>query len=256
MKRVTIKNTLIKQEPASPVPSYSPSSPSYSPPSPSYSPISPSYSPLPPPSPSYSPTSPSYSPTSHAYVSTSPRSPSPSFGWDCPHTEDKIKQEPGSPFYSTKSSGFSQSPEPSTLGNTCPPDSGSSDSSSFEEESQHTQRKGRKRKLEEQSATIVHIPIHLYDYCKDNLRRTECELEVLKNENESLKKRNKMVIEMQDKLCNERRSLEDENKDLKKQIKLIQDLHDQSEVNNELLTEKLQKIKNLLLRGILEHLSM
>ena len=88
------------------------------------------------------------------------------------------------------------------------------------------------------------------------MRRTECELEVLKNENESLKKRNKMVLEMQDKLCNERRSLEDENKDLKKQIKLIQDLHDQSEVNNELLTEKLQKIKNLLLRGILEHLSM
>ena len=256
MKTVTIKNTLIKQEPASPVPSYSPTSPFYSPESTSYSPESLSYSPE---SPSYSPPSPSYSSTSHAYVSTvstSPRSPFPSFDWDCPHTDDKIKQEPGSPFYSTKSSGFSPSPEPPTLGDTCPPYSGSSYSSSFEEESQHTQKKGRKRKLEEQSATIVHIPIHLYDYCKDNLRRTECELEVLKNENESLKKRNKMVIEMQDKLCNERRSLEDENKQLKEQNKLIQDLHDQSEVNNELLTEKLQKIKNLLLRGILEHLSM
>ena len=82
------------------------------------------------------------------------------------------------------------------------------------------------------------------------MRRTECELDVLKNENESLKKRNKMVLELQDKLCNQRRSLEDENKSLKKRI---QDLHIKSEnerhdlqVKNENLTEKLHKVKTLI----------
>ena len=85
---------------------------------------------------------------------------------------------------------------------------------------------------------------------QNQMRRTECELDVLKNENESLKKRNKMVLELQDKLCNQRRSLEDENKSLKKRI---QDLHNKSEnerhdlqVKNENLTEKLHKVKTLI----------
>ena len=85
------------------------------------------------------------------------------------------------------------------------------------------------------------------------MRRTECELDVLKNENESLKKRNKMVLELQDKLCNQRRSLEDENKNLKKRNKLIENLQDKPEnerqnlqVENDILTEKLHKVKTLI----------
>ena len=60
-------------------------------------------------------------------------------------------------------------------------------------------KESKRRYFEAQSATI-----------KEKMRRTECELEDLKNENESLKKRNKMVLELQDKLCNQRSSLEDE----------------------------------------------
>ena len=159
-----------------------------------------------------------------------------------------IKQEPVSlGYYSQTSPSYSPphrppspewSPTAPVYVPTSPEYSGYLESSSFNEESA---KKERKRRLDNQSPTISDM--------QDKMRRIECELVVLKNENESLKKRNKLVLEMQDKLCNERRSLEDENKDLKKQNKLIQ-------VNNELLTEKLQKIKNLLLRGILEHLSM
>ena len=85
------------------------------------------------------------------------------------------------------------------------------------------------------------------------MRRTECELEVLKKENESLKKRNKMVLELQDKLCNQRRSLEDENKNLKNSFNAIWKLCNQKEserhnlqVKNENLTEKLHKVKTLI----------
>ena len=129
-----------------------------------------------------------------------------------------IKQQPVTTgYYSQTSPSYSPphrppspewSPTAPAYVPTSPEYSGYLESSSFNEESA---KKERKRRLDNQSPTISDM--------QDKIRRIECELVVLKNENESLKKRNKMVLEMQDKLCNERRSLEDENKHLKKQNK-------------------------------------
>ena len=159
-----------------------------------------------------------------------------------------IKQEPVSlGYYSQTSPSYSPpspewSPTAPAYVPTSPEYSGYLESSSFNEESA---KKERKRRLDNQSPTISDM--------QDKMRRIECELVVLKNENESLKKRNKMVLEMQDKLCNERRSLEDENKYLKKQNKLISELNDRSDLsiailrgNNEDLTEKLDRIKKCI----------
>ena len=163
-----------------------------------------------------------------------------------------IKQEPVSlGYYSQTSPSYSPphrppspewSPTAPAYVPTSPEYSGYLESSSFNEESA---KKERKRRLDNQSPTISDM--------QDKMRRIECELVVLKNENESLKKRNKLVLEMQDKLCNERRSLEDENKYLKKQNKLISELHNRSDMsvailrgNNEDLTEKLDRIKKCI----------
>ena len=158
-----------------------------------------------------------------------------------------IKQQPvtyTTGYYSQTSPSYSPpspewSPTAPAYVPTSPEYSGYLESSSFNEESA---KKERKRRLDNQSPTISDM--------QDKMRRIECELVVLKNENESLKKRNKMVLELQDKLCNQRRSLEDENKSLKKRIRF---LHDKSEnerhdlqVKNENLTEKLHKVQFII----------
>ena len=56
---------------------------------------------------------------------------------------------------------------------------------------------------------------------QDKCRRHQCELEALRNENESLKKRNKMIQDLQDKTEKEKRELQVQNDNLKDNRKKV-----------------------------------
>ena len=127
----------------------------------------------------------------------------------------------------------------------CSTFSGSSDRlEDFEEESRH---KRMERKRIGQSPTIKEM--------QSKMLRTECELEVLKEENESLKKSNEME---QAHFCNflnqafeELEDLRSENENLKKRNKELQDKAlieiNELQLQNDNLKEKLQKLKHLIL---------
>ena len=184
-----------------------------------------------------------------------------------PHEDRTIKQEQkqepvwhenSNPLENIASSGLelikieddlSTSPQFGSIG-FCSTISGSSNSSDFEEKSRHIRMELDHKSKLEQSIAIKEM--------RSKMLRTECELEIWKKENESLKKSNDMekahFCNFLNQAFEELVDLRSEHENLKRKNKITEELRDKAEnerdelqLQNDILKNKLQKLKHLIL---------